>query len=139
MRNVLIPALLGLSLAAAMAPVGAADDPPSNPEYDRQRYLEQEQRRADARRGSDYGRYDRADRNRARRAAQERFDDLPVMPWVRGGYIHSGGRSVYVVDDYSGYGLRQPPRGSHWMRDDHGELLLVVIASGLISEIVPHE
>ena len=41
----------------------------------------------------------------------------------------------YVVDDWNGHHLRQPPRGYHWVQagDDY---LLIAIASGLIAEII---
>ena len=59
-------------------------------------------------------------------------------PWSRGRYVHHYQRPVYVVRDYRGYGLRHPPRGYHWMRDDYGDYLLVAIASGLIADLVLH-
>ncbi|MBP6798242.1 MAG: RcnB family protein [Luteimonas sp.] len=57
--------------------------------------------------------------------------------WARGGYVHHYRQPVYVVRDYRGYGLRHPPRGYHWMRDDYGDYLLVVIATGLIADLIP--
>jgi Ni/Co efflux regulator RcnB len=41
----------------------------------------------------------------------------------------------YVVDDWHGYGLRQPPRGYQWV-GVNGDYLLVAAASGLIAQIV---
>ena len=56
--------------------------------------------------------------------------------WARGGYVHHYQRPIYVVNDYYGYGLRHPPRGHRWMRDDHGDFLLVAIATGLIADML---
>lgn len=56
--------------------------------------------------------------------------------WARGGYIHHYQRPIYVVNDYRGYGLRHPPRGYRWMRDDYGDYLLVAVATGLIADLI---
>lgn len=56
--------------------------------------------------------------------------------WARGHYIHHYDRPVYVVNDYRGYGLRHPPRGHRWMRDDRGDLILVAIATGVIVDLL---
>lgn len=57
-------------------------------------------------------------------------------PWARGGYVHQYNRPVYVVHDYRGYGLRHPPRGHRWVRDDFGHYLLVGIATGVIVDLI---
>ena len=56
--------------------------------------------------------------------------------WARGGYIHHYDRPIHVVNDYYGYGLRHPPRGYRWYRDDYGDYLLVAIATGLIADLI---
>lgn len=59
--------------------------------------------------------------------------------WSRGArYYDRGYAPTYVVNDYYGYGLRQPPRGHHWRRDDRGDFLLVAIATGIIAEVLFH-
>ncbi len=63
----------------------------------------------------------------------------PAPRWVRGGrYYGTGYAPTYVVNDYGYYGLRQPPRGYYWRRDDRGEFLLVAIATGIIADLVLH-
>lgn len=53
--------------------------------------------------------------------------------WRRGDRLPSYYRDRYiVVNDYHRYGLRHPPRGYHYVRDDRGEYLLVGIATGVI-------
>ena len=57
--------------------------------------------------------------------------------WARGHRIHDyGWAPTYVVVDYDRYGLRHPPRGYHWRRDDRGDWLLVAIASGIIADVI---
>ena len=59
--------------------------------------------------------------------------------WARGHRIHDyGWARTYVVVDYGRHGLRHPPRGYHWRRDDRGDWLLVAIATGIIADVVFH-
>jgi Ni/Co efflux regulator RcnB len=57
-------------------------------------------------------------------------------PWARGKPLKHYNRPVYVVHDYRGYGLRHPPRGHRWVRDDYGHYLLVAIATGVIVDLL---
>lgn len=41
----------------------------------------------------------------------------------------------YVVDDWRGHHLRQPPRGYHWVQSG-GDYLLVAVATGLIASAI---
>ena len=57
--------------------------------------------------------------------------------WARGYRIHDyGWAPTYVVVDYGRYGLRHPPRGYHWRRDDRGDWLLVAIATGIVADVI---
>lgn len=59
--------------------------------------------------------------------------------WRRGGHYYGPGYGqTYVVNDYYGYGLRQPPRGYYWRRSDIGDFLLVAAATGIIADLVLH-
>lgn len=63
----------------------------------------------------------------------------PPHGWARGvDYRRHYSGPVYVVNDYHRYHLRQPPRGHRWVRDDHGNYLLVAIASGIIADLLLH-
>ena len=42
---------------------------------------------------------------------------------------------TYVVDDWRGHHLRQPPRGYHWVQSG-GDYLLVAVASGIIASAI---
>lgn len=57
--------------------------------------------------------------------------------YKRGGHVPKAYRgSRYVVNDWRGAHLRQPPRGYHWVRSDNGDYLMVAIATGLIASII---
>jgi Ni/Co efflux regulator RcnB len=43
---------------------------------------------------------------------------------------------TYVVRDYDRYRVRYPPHGYHWVRDDRGNLILVAIATGIITDLL---
>jgi Ni/Co efflux regulator RcnB len=63
----------------------------------------------------------------------------PPHGWARGHDYRRGYRGpVYVVNDYSRYDLRRPPRGHHWIRDDRGNMLLVAVATGIIADLLMH-
>jgi Ni/Co efflux regulator RcnB len=55
--------------------------------------------------------------------------------------FHKGGRlpaeyrhRQYVVDDWRGHQLSQPPRGYHWVQTG-GDYVLVAIATGIIAQL----
>jgi Ni/Co efflux regulator RcnB len=56
--------------------------------------------------------------------------------WRRGDRLSQYHRSHYGEVDWRRERLRQPPRGYHYVRDDHGEILLVAIATGVILSIL---
>ncbi|MGI4815814.1 MAG: RcnB family protein [Janthinobacterium lividum] len=61
---------------------------------------------------------------------------IPHADWRRGQRIPAEYRQrSYVVDDWRGYGLRQPPRGYQWV-GVNGDYVLVGIATGIISSIL---
>lgn len=46
------------------------------------------------------------------------------------------GGQTYVINDYDRYHVRRPPRGYHWVRDDRGNLIMVAIATGIITDLL---
>jgi len=146
-------AVLAVALATMAAPALADSDRRGHGHRDHDRREFRQDRRHDRRdyrqASRDY-RYDRRhDRRDHRYRAPVRVIHRPVVhhyqpgprhhgppPWARGRYVHHYQRPIYVVNDYYGYGLRHPPRGYHWMRDDYGDFLLVAIATGLIADLV---
>lgn len=130
--------VLALLMTCCAGAAFATQDPPaSDPEMDRQRYLDAEAERAAVRNNPDYGRYDRADLNRSREAACRRLENAPRPHWAVGGYVDMGSRQFRGVQDYRGYGVRRPPSGAHWMCADSGDMILVV-PGGRIVEVVPY-
>lgn len=63
----------------------------------------------------------------------------PYRIWAPGQYIPRGywhgGWTPYVIGDWGGYGLYRPPYGHGWIRY-HDDLLLIVLANGLVREVL---
>jgi Ni/Co efflux regulator RcnB len=61
---------------------------------------------------------------------------LGYRPWVRGAVLprYYFDRPYYI--DYRYYLWRRPPRGYCWVRDERGDFLLAVIATGLIADVI---
>jgi len=147
---------LMLALATVAAPALADNDRRGRQGYghrDHDRRDHREARRDDRRDYRHDRRHDRRDYayGRSYRAPARVVHHRPVVRhyypaprhvapprWARGGYVHHYQRPIYVVNDYRGYGLRHPPRGYRWMRDDYGDYLLVAIATGLIADLILH-
>ncbi len=63
------------------------------------------------------------------------YDDYRPRYAVGGNY-HCHNRTVYI-NDYDRYGLYDPPRGYHWVRDDDtGDAILASAATGAIIGLV---
>jgi Ni/Co efflux regulator RcnB len=57
--------------------------------------------------------------------------------YKKGGHVPTEYRGgSYVVNDWRGQHLRQPPRGYHYVRSDNGDFLLVAITTGVIASIL---
>ncbi|MDM0090791.1 MULTISPECIES: RcnB family protein [unclassified Variovorax] len=80
-------------------------------------------------------RYDRQD-YRDGRFADRRGYPQPHVEWRRGGRVppEYRGRN-YVVDDWRGHRLQQPPRGYQWVGVG-GDFVLAAIATGVIAQII---
>lgn len=60
----------------------------------------------------------------------------PDHNWVKGGRVPQQYRGYqYVVNDWRGHGLKQPPRGHQWVQYG-SDYLLVAIASGVIAQLI---
>ncbi|QJD99105.1 RcnB family protein [Massilia forsythiae] len=80
-------------------------------------------------RGPDRGHYDGRDNRRWDGAG-------PSHDLRRGGRLPNQYRNrQYVVDDWRGHRLRQPPRGYHWVQTG-GDYVLAAIATGVIADIL---
>ncbi len=58
--------------------------------------------------------------------------------WRRGQRLPVAYHHRYQEVDYRTEHLRAPRRGYHYVRDDHGDVLLVAITTGLIASIIAH-
>lgn len=58
------------------------------------------------------------------------------QPWQRGQRLGYYQGRYSEVDYRSNRGLRAPPRGYHWVRNDSGDYLLAAIAGGLIAQVI---
>ncbi|KXU85276.1 hypothetical protein CR51_40680 [Caballeronia megalochromosomata] len=67
----------------------------------------------------------------------EHANNEPRHPdWRKGERLSGDYRNrQYVVDDWHGHGLRQPPRGYQWVGVG-ADYLLVAVASGVIAQVV---
>ena len=60
----------------------------------------------------------------------------PGHNFHRGDHLPSQYRSKqYVVDDWRGHHLRQPPRGYHWVQTG-GDYVLAAVATGIIADLI---
>lgn len=56
--------------------------------------------------------------------------------WTKGERLPSQAQtSQYVVGNYGQWGLRTPPNGQRWVRDDRNNFYLVMINSGLVADV----
>ena len=56
--------------------------------------------------------------------------------WSRGDRLPEQYRQdQYAVSDWRQHGLRQPPRGYRWVRNDNNDFFLAAISTGLIAEL----
>ena len=87
-----------------------------------------DQRRNDEGRGRNEGNRDRRD-DPGVRAAAPRFSRGDRLP-------DQYRRNQYIVGDWRQRGLRPPPRGYRWVRNDNNDFFLALIATGVITETV---
>jgi Ni/Co efflux regulator RcnB len=130
------------TLAAALLSItatGFAQDRDHRGDRDRDRYSQRDNdHRNDGRR--DDGRRDDGRRDDHRgdgRGDGRRWDGAgPSHDLRRGGRLPNQYRNrQYVVDDWRGHRLRQPPRGYHWVQTG-GDYVLAAIATGVIADLI---
>lgn len=127
-----------VALAACLAGTAMAQPRPDGRGPDRDPRAEQQMRQGP-------GQRDMRDDHRGPGRGPDRFDERradrhdapqPRAEWRRGGRVPAEYRGRnYVVDDWRGHRLQQPPRGYHWVGVG-GDYVLAAIAGGLIAQIV---
>ena len=79
--------------------------------------------------------HDRDNREYSRRADMRRGAGPNHDIWVGRRAPVEYRQRTYVVDDWRGHHLRQPPRGYHWVQSG-SDYLLVAVATGLIASAI---
>ncbi|QSN63826.1 RcnB family protein (plasmid) [Caballeronia sp. M1242] len=80
--------------------------------------------------------HDARDSHDAPRPPEHAERDRGHPDWHKGDRLSSEYRDhQYVVDDWRGHGLRQPPRGYQWVGVG-ADYVLVAAATGLIAQVV---
>ena len=70
------------------------------------------------------------------REGGQRADNQDHPHWSQGDRAPPQYRNQQsAVADWSRFNLRAPPRGQHWVRNDNGDFMRVIIGSGIIAEI----
>jgi Ni/Co efflux regulator RcnB len=148
-KHLVVSALMTAMLGASGASF-AQDRDHDRGDRDNNRYSQRgddhrgDDRRGDDRRGNDYRgddrrgndhRDDRHDNNQAR--GDRHWDGAgPGHDIRRGARLPDRYRNnQYVVSDYRGHNLRQPPRGYHWVQTG-GDYVLAAIATGVIADLI---
>ena len=152
-----LTAALAATLAVSSMGVASAAEAQSRGDRHEQRQDRREDRRDDRQDRREDRREWRQDRREDRREARQ--DQRAYARWQQAQRRYSAGRyyaprgyqvrtwsygqrmpsyyrsNQYVVSDYGRYGLRQPPRGYHYVRSGD-DVVMTAIATGLITAVI---
>jgi len=141
----ILTAALALSLLSGTAVVAQPGSPNRTNQSDNrnERDRNDQNRNDQGRDRNDQGRNDQGRNEQGRNdqsGDRDRRDDpsvrLGTPRWSRGDRLPNQYRqNQYVVSDWQQRGLRQPPRGHRWVRNDNNDFFLAAIATGIIAEI----
>jgi len=133
----LVISALAAALMGASAAGFAQDRYHGDRDHDRGGQYDRD--RGGDRRDNDRRDHDRRDNDRGNYngRSNQRWDGAgPSHDLRRGGRLPSHYRTrQYVVDDWRGHRLRQPPRGYHWVQTG-GDYVLAAIATGVIADLI---
>jgi len=141
MNKVLTAALAAVIAGSSLGAASAADaQSRGNDRYEQRQDRRDDRReyrqdsRADRQDQRAYGRYQRAERryNAGRYQAPRGYQ---TRNWAYGQRLPSYYSNGYVVNNYSSYGLRAPPRGYHYVRSGN-DVVLAAVAGGLITAVI---
>lgn len=128
------------AVGAMMLPV-AAEAQSWGRDHDRDGRYERWERRSDRDR-HDGGRYTHRERERDWRRYERdqrrdyRRDYRRDSRWHRGATIPYQYRNSWYVRDYNRYGYAPPPRGYGYYRTDTGDVVLALVATGVILSLL---
>ena len=152
MKKALTAALAATFAVTSLGVASAAEAQSRSDRYEQRQDRRDDRRdaREDRREWRQEVREDRREIRQQRRAyarwqqAQRRYSagryyaprGYAVRSWSYGQRMPSYYRSnQYVVSDYGRYGLRQPPRGYHYVRSGN-DVVLTAVATGLITAVI---
>jgi Ni/Co efflux regulator RcnB len=80
---------------------------------------------------------ERADRNDRNDRGNNPGAQRGAPRWARGDRLPAEYQHErYYVSDWRERNLRQPPSGHRWVRNDNNDLFLVLIATGIVVEVI---
>jgi len=139
MKKILTASMAAVLAATALGAAGAASAQSRNDHRNDHRYEQRHDRRDDRRDARQdqrsYARWQQAQRRySAPRYVAPR--GYAVRSWSYGQRMPAYYRTnAYVVNDYSRYGLRAPPRGYQYVRSGN-DVVLAAVATGLITAVI---
>lgn len=126
-------AVAAAALAMCMAGSAFAQEPRFDRGPDRNDRQEQQYHRDDGRNNGVYQRHQ--DFRPGPQYSRPAYPN-PHVEWRRGGRVPGEYRGrTYVVNDWRGHRLYQPPRGYQWVGVG-GDFVLAAVATGLIAQII---
>jgi Ni/Co efflux regulator RcnB/surface antigen len=133
----ILTAVVALSLLSGTALMAQ----PNRGQQDRNEQNRNDQNRNDQNRNdqnrNDQNRNDQNRNDQGRDGNDQGRGRAPTPRFSRGDRLPDQYRqNQYVVGDWQQRGLRQPPRGYRWVRNDNNDFFLALIASGVITEAV---
>lgn len=134
-KNRIKTSLIAAAVAlASLSPLGAIAQPGGDHRGNDRSQRDQRDDRRDDKRGDD--RHDDRRDNRADNRGNSNRGAGPEHSFYAGKRLPPAyHQRRYVVEDWRGHQLRQPPRGYHWVQSGT-DYLLVAVATGLIAQVL---
>jgi Ni/Co efflux regulator RcnB/surface antigen len=131
----ILTAALALSLLSS-ASVMAQPNYPNHPDRGDEHRVDQN-RQDPSRDNQNRDNRDRNERDHDQDRRNEPGARQAVPRWSRGDHVPSQYRQKqYVVSDWRQHGLKSPPRGYVWVRNDYNDFFLAAISTGAVAQTV---
>jgi len=135
-KHLIVSALSAALLSATASGFAQDRNYGGDRDRDHDRYSQRGDDRRDNDRRDDHRDYRGGDRHDGRGDGRRWDGAGPSHDLRRGGRLPNQYRNrQYVVDDWRGHRLRQPPRGYHWVQTG-GDYVLAAIATGVIADLI---
>lgn len=142
----ILTAALALALLSGTAAIAKPDDPPGASQSEKNKKQDADKKKADNKKDKDAvpSQPGTQAAPAATPANSAGWTNPVVRPgklrWSRGDRLPDQYRqSRYFVDDWQQHGLRRPPRGYRWVRNDDNDFFLALLVTGVIIEVVSHD